>query len=461
MKINKTSGFIPAGFEILTTIIDGFFFSPNFKNNFTRKDLQKFFNKNCAGLLHCFGTNFSGRKRYDKFVKKEIRLLEYCKNSEFYDKSEFILDSGGFQTSIGIFNEKETKILYDLYYQFLIDNQKLYSKAFILDLPPGPGCQIFKSFKDVYNWNLKSYLEASEFSEDIRDKIIYIFHFRTPKLWDIYTKIMEENNLFEKFQNFGCGGIVANASTDLIIPCLIYILPLIPLLNKTIESGRDYLNFHILGAASFRDVLFYELFQYHIMKKYGIELNITYDSSNLFKSLMIGRFIHIVKGGSVFKTNIRSSNLDRRHKNYNFKIIDLYKEALDNFADENNFKKINFSNIYDNKTNTFYEDIRLYSMLYVLNNYSSIHLFFRSVIPDIYEFYKDGQYDEFNKKIELLTKNVNSEKITRKQKAKSNSIIRSLDMLSELDDEYCRYLVSKFLAKDEFTELEKPKIYTF
>lgn len=450
-----------AGFEILTTIIDGFFFSPNFKNNFTIKDLQNFFDKNCAGLLHCFGTNFSGRKRYDKFVKKEIRLLEYCKNSGFYNHNEFVLDSGGYQTSVGIFNENESKILYDLYYQFLVDNEKLYSRAFVLDLPPGPNCCLFKSFKDVYNWNLKSYLEASEFPKEVLDKIIYIHHFRTPKLWEIYTKIMNENNLFDKFKHFGTGGIVANSSTDLIIPCLIYILPLIPLLNKAVQHKRNYLNFHILGAAGFRDVLFYELFQYHVMKKHNIELNITYDSSGIFKSLMIGRFIHIIRNGSVFKTDIRSSNLNKRHKDYDLKIIDLYRNALSEFADENNFKRINLDNIYNSKTGTFHEDVRLYSMLYVLNNYSSIHLFFRSIIPEIYELYENGQFNEFNIEIELLTRNINSEKITRKQRIKSNTVIRSLDLLTELDEDYCKYLVNKFLAKDEFVELEKKKIYTF
>ena len=111
------SGYMIAGFEILTTIIDSFFFSPNFNNNFTRKDLQKFFSK--FGLLHCFGTNFSGRKHIDKFINKEIKTLEYCHDVGIYDRSKFILDSGGYQSSIGLFNKKETNILYNIYYPFL------------------------------------------------------------------------------------------------------------------------------------------------------------------------------------------------------------------------------------------------------------------------------------------------------------------------------------------------------
>lgn len=455
------SGFMIAGFEILASLIDSFFFSPNFNNNFTRKDIQNFFKNKCSGMLHSFGTNFNGRKRIDKFIKKEIRTLEYCRNVGFFDSSKFILDSGGYIISIGLLNKKESEILYNIYYQFLIDNNHLYDRAFILDIPPGPNCCLFNSFKDVYEWNKKSYIDASNLSKKIRDKIIYIFHFRTPKLWDIYTKILDDYNLFDKFKNFGTGGIVANMSTDLIIPCIIYVLPLIPLLNRTIKSGRKYLNFHVLGAASFRDVLFYELFQIHVLEKCGIELNITYDSSGIFKALMIGRFIHIIRDGSVFKTNIRSSNLNKRHKDKDINIIDIYRDALNGFADDNNFKRISLDNIYDPKTNTFYEDIRLYSMLYTLDNYSKMHLYFKDILKNIYELYKNKQYDEFNKEIELITRRINSDKITKKQRIKSNSVIRSLDMLTSLDDNYCKYLVNKFLSKDEFTELEGKKIYTF
>jgi len=453
------SGYMIAGFEILTTVIDSFFFSPNFNNNFTRQDLQKFFNK--FGLLHCFGTNFSGRKRIDKFINKEIRTLEYCRNTGFYDESKIILDSGGYQASIGIFDKKEINDLYNIYYKFLIDNESLYDKAFILDLPPSNSCKIFRSFKDVYDENLRSYIDASNLPKNIRDKIIYIHHFRTPKLWDIYTKILDDNDLFDKFKYYGTGGIVMGSSTDLIIPCIIYILPLIPLLNRAKKCGRKYLNFHILGGAGFRDVLFYELFKIHVMEKHGIELNITYDSSGIFKALMIGRFIHIIKDESVFKTNIRSSNLNKRHKNYNIKIIDLYRGALNSFADENNFKRINLDNIYNPITNTFNENVRLYSMLYTLNNYSRMEKILNRKSFEVYELYKNKQFDEFNREVELITQKINSEKITKKQRVKSNSVIRSLHMLTELDEDYCQYLVNKFLAKDEFVELEVKKIYTF
>jgi len=79
----------------------------------------------------------------------------------------------------------------------------------------------------------------------------------------------------------------------------------------------------------------------------------------------------------------------------------------------------------------------------------------------MYELYENNQFDRFNKEIELLTRNINSEKITKKQRVKAGTAVKSLDLLTELDEDYCKYLVNKFLAKDEFTELERQKIYTF
>jgi len=451
------SGYMIAGFEILTTIIDAFLFSPNFKNNFSRIDLQNFFENKFAGLLHCFGTNFSGRKNFNKFINKEKRTLEYCRNIGFYGNSNFVLDSGGYQSSIGVFDKRETNILYDLYYQFLIDNENLYSQAFILDLPPGPGCGLFKSFKEVYELNSKSYIKASQLPKIIRDKIIYIQHFRTPKLWDIYMKILDENDLFDKFNFHATGGIVTGSATDLIIPCIIYVIPLIPLLNRAKKIGRKFLNFHVLGGSGFRDILFYELFKIHVLEIHRIKLEITYDSSNIFKAFMIGRFINIVKDDSVFKTNIRSSNLNMRHKNSNMKIINFYREALNNFSDENNFRRINLDTIYSQETGTFHEDVRLYSMLYILNNYSKMESILSRKATKIYQLYEAGEIAKFNNEIENLTRKLNSEKITKKQKVKSSCVAKSLDMLTNLDEKYCKYLIDKFLMRDEFNELKREK----
>jgi hypothetical protein len=85
--------------------------------------------------------------------------------------------------------------------------------------------------------------------------------------------------------------------------------------------------------------------------------------------------------------------------------------------------------------------------------YSTVQDKMRSIVGDLYSLYESGELEEFNNKAELITRNINNEKITRKQQNKTYSIVRSLDMLSNLDEDYCKHIVEKFLAKDEFIEL--------
>jgi hypothetical protein len=142
-----------------------------------------------------------------------------------------------------------------------------------------------------------------------------------------------------------------------------------------------------------------------------------------------------------------------RYRNEEKKIMEKYLETLDEFSDTFNFKRINRSDVYCGKSGTFHTDIKIYTMLYSLYMYSKVQDKMKDVVQCLYPLYEAGELEEFNNKAELITRNINNEKITRKQQNKTYSIVRSLDMLSNLDEEYCKSIVEKFLAKDEFIEL--------
>jgi len=448
------SGYTVAGSETLMTIIDNFILNKknNFENHFTREDISNFFGHVCNRFLHSYGQNFRGKKQYNTYNEKEALLFKKMRKSRFFDSSLFLVDSGGFQISIGLLSLYETKILFDNYYNFLKDYYDVYDQAFILDIPPGPGCKIFNSFDDIYKMNLSSYITAANLSNEIRKKIIYIHHFRTPKLLEIYTKILRDNNLYPYFENFGTGGIVANSSGDSEIPCIIYVLPLIPLLNETIKYKRKYLNFHVLGGATYRDLLFYSLFQVHVKNVHDIDLKITYDSSGLFKGLMIGRFISVLDGDRIRKVDLRSEKLNMRFKN-NKKNIDIVQYVIKMLTEKYNFKHIQINEIYNEKTETFHEEIKVYLMLYILEFYLELETLLKEKVKNTYSLYELEDKEFYINKIEQITRNINDGKITRKQKSKSNSIIKSLEMLTSLDEDYCKYVVNKFLSKDEFVNL--------
>src|SRR4030043_292166 len=189
------SNYVCAGFETLSSIADRFIKSKNFDNHFTREDINRFFSNTCNKFLHSFGQNFRGKNNYKNYKKSEANLFSKCRDTGLFNESVFFTDSGGFQASIGLLNKNEFSTLYNLYYEFLQEYPDVYDKAFILDPVPGPGCLLFDTIDDVERMNNKSYLTALSMPKELRDKIIYIHHFRTPKLWDIFTKLLVENDM--------------------------------------------------------------------------------------------------------------------------------------------------------------------------------------------------------------------------------------------------------------------------
>jgi len=448
------SSYTVAGFEVLSGLLDKFFSRDCFDNHFTRDDISNFFGKVCNKFLHSFGSNFKGKKNFENYNKNKANLLIKCRNTKFFDKSEFFIDSGGFQISVGILNKKESERLEELYYSFLQEFAEIYERAFILDVVPGPNCKVFKNFDEVYNINNRTYNTAKNMPKKVRDKIMYIHHFRTPKLWDIFTKLLNQNDMFESFKYHATGGIVANGSSDSIIPCFIYVFPLVPLLKKCIECKRKTLNFHILGGATFRDVFFYEIVKLHVKKVHNIDLKITFDSSAIFKGLMVGRIIHVpgIKKGEIKKLSLKSSELELHQVN-NKKTIDVVQENLSEMANFGNLKDIDLKGMYDPDTGTFFREVTLYLMLYVLFSYYKFQTDFKNIAHEIYPLFYEN-HDKFTNMISEVLISINNSKFTKKIRAKTGSITNTLKILENLDEDYCKFMVNKFLSKDEFLNLK-------
>jgi len=452
------SNYVLAGFETLATYFKNFSvrnLQGNWNDNFTPEILSDFLSQTCHGFLHSFGQNFTGKKKYDKYVATEAKLFRDCRAFGIFENCNFIADSGGFQASIGRIDEHETDKLVELYYEFLENEHDCIDKAFILDLPPGPGCKLFKNFDDIYYGNERTYNLAKNLPDDAREKVIYIHHFRTPKLWDIYTDLINSEGMFDAFKHFGTGGIVANQGSDTAIPCIIYVLPLIPVLKKAIEAGRTELDFHILGGANFRDIFFYEIFQKVVKEVHGVELRMSYDSSGVFKGLMRGRTMHILDDQNIVrKIDVRSANLKHGYiTNDKLSVADIIHEKIDNMSDRFDLKKLDPFNIYSPETGTFPDDFRLYAAMLVLRTYADVQMMLKQKANDLYPIYQSGDLEEFTQQCLKVTQDVNQGKITRKQKAKTNSLVNSMKMLVNLDEDYCKHIVNKHLAKDEFTDL--------
>jgi len=452
------SGYMLAAYDTLSKIL--YRFAENrkgrFEENFEIEHMADYLANICSGFLYSYGEDFRGRKKYKSYNKKCLKVFRRSIDSKFFAKAPLVLDSGGYQISTGRLNKEESLILTRMYYEFLREHHNIISKAFILDLPPGPGCCIFNNFSDVYEWNLKTYLEAKEFEDDLRNKIIYIHHIRTPSMWNIYTKILREYEMFPSFKYFGTGGMAANMKSDIIIPCIIYIIAIIPLLNECKKYGRDELNFHVLGGAGFRDLLFYGFFEKCVWEHHKIKLNITYDSTALFKQVMQARFIQVETNcGNMMKMEFKSCDLHKRF--YEGKSVkEKLQDSMNHIADVIGIKRINLDGVY-NEEGSLHYDIKVYSMLYALNKFSEIELLVKDFVNENYPLYLNNEYASFSRNCINFTTRFNQGRMTRKTQVKTNNIIQSLTAIKNLDEDYCKHVVDNVLIKDEFTELSEHK----
>jgi RNA processing factor Prp31 len=183
-----------------------------------------------------------------------------------------------------------------------------------------------------------------------------------------------------------------------------------------------------------------------------------------WKQVMRARFIHVEDPqGYIRKMSIKTVDLDKTFYGKNESIddykenraINMYETVLNEIANKYGFKPITIDGVYSDVTNTFHEDIKVYSILYTLHLYSYIQEKMREVAKNIYPLYKAGEQEDFHDACFEATRYLNQGKLTKKQQTKTHSISRSLDMLSNLDEDYCQYLVNRFLAKDEFVDLDE------
>lgn len=455
----KDCGYVSAGLETIVALFSKFVNSEVGKTYLTQENICNFLS-NLTGVLHSYGEGFSKRRDYNKFNKMKKRLLEVSKDTGFFNKTDLILDSGGFQVSINRLTPKEAVLLEKYYYEFLTENIELYNRAFILDLVPGPNCKVFKDEEDLFDKNYKSYLKASQLPNEVKKKIIYIHHFRTPMLWRTFSTLLKD--YFNNFNYFATGGIVANMRSDITIPCIIYILPLIPLLNQVISNNRDSLDFHVLGGSSYRDVFFYEIIKKHVKETHNIKLNISYDSSGLFKGLMNARYIDVISGDlDIQRLNLKTTNLSMKCMNGKTNLEVIRDEVLE-LCDNMSLTPLKIKNMYDPETGTFYRENQIYLMLYLLRNFMKLQTLCKKKVEEMYEVYQSSDIDSFINFCERILRKINRGKITKKQRAKSSAIYNSLQLLTNLDEDRCEFIINKYLSLDEFTELLPAyKVLTF
>jgi len=418
------SNFVCAGGDCFVNLMENFIDKYNGNEYFDDEKLNTFILDSIDKYLYSYGTGLSYKtkkispKHNDKISSEIDKII----NRKFMKNSKLYIDSGGFQVAMGAINSNDMPLFISKYHQFLIDNHQKFTYAFGLDLPPGPSSalSVFESYNQIEELNRLSYKTSVDLPQNIKDKMIYIHHFRTPSLYDSWSKFLWDENLAEGFKNFATGGIVANMATDLTIPVIIYSIPLSEVLKYVISKNMRSFNFHVLGGANYIDVFYHKLFSYHILKVHNIKVNITYDSSAIFKALAIGRFMPVFnQNNNLLKMDLKSNGLHLRFDEQSTKEDKIY-HVLNKLAAAYNFKQLSkeIDPIYDLTRNTFSRSAHMYLICYVLRMYRTLELICEQYIEEIYPLYEQNKQLEFDGKCYEIAKRFNQGKIQKNKKQK-------------------------------------------
>lgn len=454
------SNYVIAGSDTLVQLM-GKFIESTQGRYLTSEMFSDFMLKTVNKFLFSFGVgvDYKNKVLTDKQPQKFLRVIKFILEGEFMKNIELYWDSGGFQVAQGAFKPEDIPRFTDMYYNTIIENPDMCKYAFIQDLPPGPGsCDLFSSYKQIEDLNRESYLKCrSMIPEAMRkEKLIYIHHFRTPHIFDIWHKFLFDEDLADGYEHFGTGGLVANLSTDIAVPIILYSIPLSSIILYAKNKNMKKIKFHVLGGANFADVFYHKLFSYHIKQYHDIEVDITYDSSMLFKGLAVGRYLHIETSyDCLVKMDIRSSNIQKRFDGDTVE-NHLYR-VMNETAEKYNFKLLtkDINPIYDLERGTWSRSVHMYLVCYTMDLYRVMEKRAEEVVKKIYPLYQNNEITFFNKECYEVIRRINQGKETRKQRAKSNSLFNSLKLLEELDIDKCRWYVANYLSKDGIEKIER------
>jgi hypothetical protein len=289
--------FVAAGIQTVTSILTKY--RPD-------KDID-FVKHFCNKGLVSFGSKVKEVKPdyTTKFVKNEIEPIR-----KYRDVLEVYLDSGGYQVSTGQIPLSEIDKFTDHHISYMENYPDDFDYAFTLDIPNNP------LYTETLDLNRNSLTKLYNSKVNL-DKMMFVNHFRTITVFEVWNKLLDEFEVDKKFKAFSIGGLVVAQANVKRLPFMFYIVGFLMLLARWLQNNTlpSKFKFHILGNSTFKDVLFFCLLSEHVKNKFGSEMIITYDSSNLFKRFQQARSFVYFDQDKELGYEISAKELELEYKN--------------------------------------------------------------------------------------------------------------------------------------------------
>ena len=391
--------------------------------------LDKFIKIVAPKGLVSFGATLNKQNK-DKF-NKDKHINSILGELKFYpvvkNNMDLYLDSGGYQVTTGLVPKKNIEKFCDAYIEFLNTYTDMYTVAFSLDIPVLPD---ITSRDEMLQLNLESYNIIDSLHSSIKDRLIFVSHFRLKELLDIWNSLIFEHQIIDKYKKFSIGGLVASQPAAKKLFFDLYSIGILQIL-KGLEKLPNPFYLHILGSATSTNIIYFSLLEKHIQNLTGVDCIITFDSSAVFTKVQMGRtFTYFDKEEiACFTVDLRSKNLDLRMKN-NKTPRQMVYEITSDICSYCNLEVPDPSKIYDPNTDTFSEDYRPFILALESYTLNQISRYMRKHSEYLYDLYKHDD-PKFIFELEKLFINFNNKKFSDISKQKVSSIKHSLDTIQK------------------------------
>ncbi len=206
-------------------------------------------------------TNHLGMTRFASGFASE-------RSNFFLDGCKFAVDNGGFQIANCLIPKDRLDGYRNDFHEFVKAQHGEFDFTFTLDMVPAvpePGAAtpcLFATASEMYEINALSYEQAACLPGAPREKMRCVYHFRGPRVFRAWTKILVKDGLAAKFTHYATGGLVGSQGV-MSMPVVGFTVPLIPILAISKALGRRVFDFHVLGQAQPMAIIAMRLMEEH------------------------------------------------------------------------------------------------------------------------------------------------------------------------------------------------------
>jgi len=424
---------------------------PGFLND---EGLNNYITRVCPQFLLSLGSVMSKKskvtcKTFDKF----LTITRSLRNTSYLSNMELTIDNGGYQIQKGFLDAADIPGFIYRFYDLLDTPGLPIDWTFTLDIAPGK-VNVFQNESQLISLNDLSYSRAAQLPDTVRNKTIYIEHFRNLELIRVWEKLHQQD-YHNSFNHFGTGGL-ASFARGRSQPCVDYAIPLVRALKDAKDRGITSFRYHVLGASQFTYFLIHSLFEHHIKMIHGIDVEITCDSTIIFSKFFRTYSLPVIDSDNqrLHEIVLHSDKLNNPTPSGETNLSEFVL-STENILVPYGFQPLEerYDTIYQpgKKRDQFTRLAYTYGMLLYLHNFYIVEQWCRDAVDDLYLLFLTKKEKEFcAATTDMLVRICGMPDTPYRHKNHqymAKRIWNSLDMLTKLNWEYSVHVVDCFLTK--------------